>query len=347
MTLFAKGEDSVKDVFVRAGGLLVPVKKGFIRQSAVATQFYTNEIVITLSAPVNNLNLQSLFSAGDWSSDKKKRVVIDPGVVIGATSTANAALRTGTGRGGLLTIDNAGDIRGYGGAANGGAGGHAVNVEQSNLIINNSGFIRGGGGGGGKGGTGGTGGQGYYQTYYQEGPSYDGNAWRWIYYVELGYTSFVWAGSQFNNIQGEIGSYQSGSVIYYRGALQSSQSNQRVYAIYRHVYYNVYTNGGAGGVGGNGGLGIGHGQSQTAGAAGAGGGAPGTNAGWGGTGGTGGSGGTWGTAGGPGATGNTGAGGNYTGGSAGAGGSPGGAAGSAITGLARTLNNSGTIQGAV
>lgn len=332
---------TVKDLFVKHAGAWVPVQKAFVKSAGAWVEYYAAEVVAIVSASVNDLDVSTLFSPEDWASTKKKRVIIQPGVVVGATSVATAALRTGTGRGGLLFIENGGDIRGAGGAANGGAGGPAVNVQEAGLSLDNSGFIRGGGGGGGKGGTGGTGGQGYYQTYYQEGPHYDGGNYRWISGTGA---HFKWAGATY--YPAAATSYQVGNIIYYRGAFQSENSSQEMYAIYRRVFYNVYTNGGAGGPGGNGGVGIGHGQSATTGAGGAGGGAPGTNAGWGGTGGTGGTGGSWGQPGTAGATGNTGGGGNYTGGLAGAAGGAGGAAGAAITGLARTLFNTGTIQGA-
>ena len=65
--------------------------------------------------------------------------------------------------GGSLTVHNSGNIQGYGGAANGGTGGNAIDaLSTSNVTIeNNSGAtIVAGGGGGGAGGAGGAGGLG-------------------------------------------------------------------------------------------------------------------------------------------------------------------------------------------
>jgi len=349
MTLKVKNAGSwatVQNLYYRQNGVWVPVQKAFIKQAGVWVEAYAAEVVVTLSANVNNLNIQNLFTAADWASSKKKRVVVAATTIIGSTTPAGAALSTGTGRGGFLQIDNFGFIHGAGGAANSGTGGDAINIQQLGTIINNAGYIRGGGGGGGIGGTGGQGGTGYYIA--ADGEQYNGSSYTWSYNSN-GNGGVYWAGTRVAGSPGSgVTSVTNGSYTYYRGSQRSTASGTQGSWIYYGLsrQYPVYVGGAGGGGGGNGGQGQGSNQSRTNGLGGAGGGNNGGNSGVGGTGGTGGAGGDWATPGATGNTGNPGASGNYTGGSAGYAGGGGGAAGRAITGLARTLNNSGTIQGA-
>lgn len=334
----------VKDVFYKQGGVWNLANTVYSRVAGSWVIVHSAEVTAIVTATVTNLNVKNLFSPEDWAhAGKKKRVIINAGIIVGSI-TATAALLTGTGRGNVLTIVNNGEIQGNGGTANGGAGGPAINIEQTGVTIVNNGAIRGGGGGGGKGGNGGTGGNGYYVNTVTQGPYYQRNVYSW----GTGGTvpSADWAGTKVKSKPtGE--SFSVGSVTYYRGAWADGGGGINWYYISRSYPQNVNTYGGAGGAGGNGGAGQGYTQANTNGAGGAGGGAStGANAGAGGTGGTGGNGGTWGNGGGNGATGNTGGGGNISGGSAGAGGTAGGAAGAAITGSARTVQNNGTINGA-
>jgi hypothetical protein len=356
MTLKVKNAGNwatVQNLYHRQNGVWVPVQKAFIKQAGVWVEAYAAEVVVTLSANINNVSIQNLFSAADWASTKKKRVVISATTIVGSVSPATPALVTGTGRGGFLQLDNYGFIHGAGGVPNSGSGGDAINVQQLGLIINNAGYIRGGGGAGGIGGTGGVGGTGYYVA--SEGPTYSYPNYVWIY-DSLGRTSISWGSS--GNVRGtsssggQITSYASGSYTYFRGSLQrqyqrtvnNSTDTYYDYSVSRQ--YNVYTGGAGGGAGGTGGYGQGSNQARTNGLGGAGGGNNGGNSGVGGTGGTGGAGGDWATPGSAGATGATGNAGNAGGGGGGYAGGGGGAAGRAITGLERTLNNTGTIQGA-
>lgn len=316
----------------------------------------SNVIVKTVAAAVNNLNVSTLFTAAEWTSATPKRVNINAGVVIGSTVAGSAALLTGTGRGGTLQISNSGTIYGIGGAANSGAGGPAINCQQTGVTITNNagGVIRGGGGGGGKGGTGGTGGQGSYPiTVYEPSSGYNYNVSTYYWNVRtssqganLGVT-VVWNGTIISGASGTT--YTSGIYTYEKGpTLQASSATDNKYNIRRSYASTAYTTGGAGGAGGAGGMGQGFGNTDggNVGVAGTAGSAGGTNAGAGGKGGTGGTGGAWATAGATGSTGSTGAAGNYTAGSAGTAGTAGGAAGAAITGSARTVVNNGTISGA-
>jgi len=89
------------------------------------------------------------------------RVVIPSGATLVASTTSTYALKTGTGYGGTLTIENNGKILGRGGNGggggrsssfdgyNGGAGGIAIHIESALTIDNNSTIAGGGSGGGG------------------------------------------------------------------------------------------------------------------------------------------------------------------------------------------------------
>ena len=287
------------------------------------------EVVVHIAANANNVNLQTLFGSTDWAdAAKTKRVIVDPGVTVGSTSAATPSLRTGTGRGKDLVIENKGTIAGAGGAANGGAGGNALLVEQTGVTVLNSGNLYGGGGGGGKGGTGGAGSAAIREPAAGELYSAGKTVWWNSSTMDMSYV--VWNGSfAFNGNYGAT-SFSSGGYIYYRGTYKMTNGeNAQAYGVYR-------TSGGSstsGGTGGNGGHGQGSDGAATAGLAGA---AGGTNAG---TGGKGGNGGSWGAAG---ATGATGTAGNN---GAGLAGTAGGAAGRAILGSGYTVTNSGSILG--
>lgn len=129
------------------------------------SNFYdaVNEIQITISSGTTNYSCSTQFG-GNWTSTVPKRLIINSGVVIGGTGSSPALTIEGS-MAGTLIVENAGTIRGFGGAANGGEGGDAVLVSTnspSNITINNQGqgSIQAGGGGGGVGGEGGEGGNG-------------------------------------------------------------------------------------------------------------------------------------------------------------------------------------------
>ena len=349
------------------------------------TDFYSavNEIQHIIDTNTNHFNAQSAFSS-HWNTTVPKRVIINSGVTVGATS-GNDAFHIPSGMAGTLVIDNNGNIHGHGGAGSssgsGGSGGDAMQCDQSTgVTVNNNGQIYAGGGGGGKGGTGGSGGTG------GQGGS-GGN----------GSLSRIYTGpGRYSDYNGTL--YNTNSCWFYAAshtyAVWGGYTNQCYDSgcdYYYWCYENVYTNGGSGGSGGGGGNGgaggaggngQGHNQAQgngSAGASGSGGSAgsaganPGNNAGQGGTGGTGGTGGqggtggnggTWGNSGGSGSTGNSGAGGNTgasgnngnqsngsggsggSSGSGGSGGSSGGSAGYYIRNRSYvTLNQNGSVAG--
>lgn len=145
--------------------------------------------VLDITANATNLNLWNV--AGNPSCPVDITFNVQPGVVIGSNSTAQAALYTGNFAGGSnITLNNNGIIAGRGGDGgsdslhgvfatcpftDGTQGGTAIDIGSPGVTINNAGTIGGGGGGGGAGaglsggnpcftyysGTGGGGGAGY------------------------------------------------------------------------------------------------------------------------------------------------------------------------------------------
>lgn len=270
-----------------------------------------SEIVAYITTTSVNVDASSYFTSQQWLSRRKKRLVVNPGVVVGASSISTYALTVPSGFNGGLTLENNGSIQGAGGAANGGTGGNAL-FAGAQVSINNFGSICAGGGGGGYGGNGGTGGQGSFTTTTTIGGA---------------------AGNQALGCNGVCRSRYSNPDAYCISpnpdGVNCVGSFQAVQIICRTCLLTVttYTNGGVGGGGGSGGKGRGFEGGNAPGSGGAPGTAGDTNAGNGGTGGTGGTGGDWGAYGNGGATGETGANGNYTAGEPGTGGGGGGAPG--------------------
>ena len=129
------------------------------------SNFYdaVNEIIVTVSSGAENYSCSNVFGS-NWTSSVPKRLVINSGIIIGGTGSS-AALTIEASMAGSLTIENSGTIRGFGGAANGGTGGNAVNVltnAPGSITFNNAaeGNIQAGGGDGGQGGASGAGGDG-------------------------------------------------------------------------------------------------------------------------------------------------------------------------------------------
>jgi len=128
---------------------------------------------LTYAADASNVNIRTDAVAAGWNTVSALKVVINSGVVIGATTTASPAMTTdSTAFPGGLTIENNGTITGKGGAGGNGAsvtatpsfnaptagsvGGPGLNTAVACTLIN-TGSIYGGGGGGGGGGA-------YYNT---------------------------------------------------------------------------------------------------------------------------------------------------------------------------------------
>jgi len=300
-----------------------------------------NEIAIAATSGAN-IDISSLFGA-NWTSTVPKRLTIGSGVTIGGTGSS-AALIIPANMAGTLEIDNAGSIIGKGGAANGGAGGHAISNSASGVTINNTGLLAGGGGGGGLGGVGGNGSYTSTSTVYAGTCNAAGASI--IFWDTYG---FGVCGGQRYTLTWSAYGYNT----YNMGGTPPRTFGGATWAIYETCYTNSEAGDGCfingyrasrtasstvsttGGSGGSGGVGQGYTQTNASGASGASGG---TNAG---TGGTGGAGATYGNAG---ATGSNGANGNASNGSAG---SAGGAAGAAVIGTSVSMNNTGTLYGAV
>ena len=161
---------------VKAGGTWKPVRNVHTKVAGTWEVTYRHEYVYTFDAGVHtdvDLNLASL----GLDKFNKVRIVIPADASLVASSTSLYALRTGTGYGSTLTIENNGVILGRGGNGGGGgsgysynevhgpsggtAGGPAIYIE-CDVTIDNNGTISGGGGGG----SGGNGavkvGTGYY-----------------------------------------------------------------------------------------------------------------------------------------------------------------------------------------
>lgn len=290
----------------------------------------SSDIVVTLSN-AQQVVLSSLFTPAEWASARPKRVIIPAGVTIGSTDVAVPAMRTGTGWGGLLTIINAGNIEGAGGAANSGNGGAAFKAEANGgnkpKLFNLANIFGGGGGGG----IGGQGGLGSYGITVYEGPYFNGGSPLTLYQYSTawsGLTKVIWFGSVlYDAWDGGRTSINLGGVTYYLSTWQYGEN----YAIGR---YYPSTASQAGGLAGNGGRGQGYAQSAANGSPGA----TGIN-----NAGSGGAGGNGGARGANGATGNTGASGNA---GAGVAGTAGGLAGYGIENPSDVdLVNTGSVLG--
>ena len=337
--------------YYRNGGL-VPSNNTSVPTSGTISfgNFFcaVNEIVVYITATTTNVNLQSLFEAtypGSWAQTVPKRVVVNSGVIVGATDTSNYALNIPSGFGGTVKVDNNGSIQGAGGASNGGNGGPAILAGAPGVTINNLGTIYGGGGGGGTGGAGGTGtytSLGAVQALGVSGwntfPGYGGGqyGYRCQQTCVVAFPSYsnVYAGFNVGNPYRD--KYCCVACCY--GSCCDCCTNDAEQNAFASCCYGQpsVTNYTAGGAGGAGGVGQGYNQAATNGVGGS---AGGTNAG---TGGTGGTGGTWGTSG---NTGGTGANGNN---GVGVGGSGGGAAGYYIVNNGNvTWTTTGTRLGGV
>ena len=263
----------------------------------------------TFTAGATNQNASALFGS-DYGVNYPKEIVIDSGVELGATSTAEEALEIDSGGAGTITVTNNGTLSGAGGAA-GADGGDAFEAAVACIFVNN-GTVRAGGGGGG------TGGNGSYTSTSNSGEIWNYSATYWYRRSNVGirvYWNYSLVASHWNI---NITSISSGGSTYTRGARQTGLEGGEAtgYGVTRVSTSTIYTNGGSGGVG------TGYNQSSGTGSAG------GTNAGTGGDGG------------GFGASGSVGSNGNSTNGSAG------GASGAYLRGSSLvTFTNNGTALG--
>jgi hypothetical protein len=289
----------------------------------------------TVSNSTTNVDADALFG-DDYDVNYPKIIDINSGVTIGGSG--DDAIDIPSGLAGTLTINNAGNILGAGGAA-GAAGGNGINCASSGVTINNTGLLAGGGGGGGNGGDGGAGEVNNTADWSGREPAaswtngsasvgYYWNIGSYHVLISGGTTTIMW-GSNIGSASGSPSFVRIGNNEYHRGPHRGSSK----YEIYRQA--KTATSAGAGGAGG-----VGQGYNQTN-ASGSNGSAGGTGAG---TGGVGGAGSTYAVAG---VAGSSGANGNSYSSGTGSAGNAGGAAGAAVTGTSVTMNNTGTIHGAV
>lgn len=295
-----------------------------------------------ITSNTTNVNTSSYFG-GDWGRNVRKKLYIDPGVVVGSTDPNTAALIISSGVVGAFTLINNGSIQGApgaAGAANGGDGGRGGNAIRADgpgsggsiTIQNNGSVVAGGGGGGGgtKGGRGGDGGSGSYVVdnpttgFYEDAGC--NQAWG-LWQCGRNFVALV----NYNNGGCQAAPYGRNISCNKFNSYDYSSGNGIYYT--QHNYSNVDTTGGTGGDGGNGGAGgIGQGYNQgstvgSSGLIGADGSVGGTNAGngghgaYGGNGGNGGNFGSSGDSGSQGGTGNSGTSGNVSGGTGGSTGS--------------------------
>lgn len=292
----------------------------------------------TYSSNAENQDLSTVFGS-DWGVDYPKDVVINAGVTLGATSTANEALEVNTGGLGTITITNNGSIIGAGGAA-GADGGDAFEASVACTFVNNN-QLSAGGGGGGQGGQGGNG---------QTSSTSNVTTTHYSHYIYGGYTAvqhsseggdwwWKWQGttlpqSNWGGTGGYLGTWHTyGGYTYGKGAYKYGSGGTYQYEITRTGPVTTTTNynGTAGGAGG---VGAGYSQSATAGASAS------TATSPAGTGGQGGTGGGLGSAG---NNGSAGANGNSTNGASGG---TAGAGGVYIRGISNvTFTNNGTVNG--
>lgn len=286
----------------------------------------------TVSSSTTNVDADALFG-DDYDVNYPKIIDINSGVTIGGNG--DEAIDIPSGLAGNLTINNAGTVIGFGGASAGAAGGSAINCATSGVTINNTGQIS---GGGGAGNVGGAGGSGSYETVTYR--SYHSSN-QWLtggrYGIANNSIQGRWGDSVVINAYGGGGSYPL-SVTSYGNYRRGSQYTGYGAGTGLNGSYGIgqaSTTSTSGGSGGSFGVGAGFNQSLTNGGSGA---AGGTSAG---SGGAGSNGAALGTAA---ANSTAGSNGNASNGVAG---NAGGAAGAAVAGTSITMNNSGTIHGAV
>ena len=288
----------------------------------------------TVSSSTTNVDVDALFG-DDYDVNYPKIIDINSGVTIGGSG--DEAIDIPSGLASTLTINNAGTVIGFGGASAGAAGGSAINCASSGVTINNTGQISGGGGAGNVGGQGGNG--SYSQTL---GPSYNSSSYTMWFANQYNRVLVFWGGSNVHPSNQPLSytastttSVSYGGYTYTKGSYAlgiSCGNDDTCQTYYVSRTGTVSTTGGAGG---SFGVGAGYNQSSTNGGSASSGG---TNAG---NGGIGSNGAALGTAA---ATSSAGANGNASNGAAG---NAGGAAGAAVSGTSVSMNNTGTLHGAV
>src|SRR5690606_17228887 len=92
-------------------------------------------VVANLGASSNQILLSNTPSvSADWTNPLVDKVINVPsGVVVGSTDPTKSAIKIGSKWGGKLQLVVAGEIQGAGGAAGGGKGGDALEIDTTGL----------------------------------------------------------------------------------------------------------------------------------------------------------------------------------------------------------------------
>ena len=153
----------VSKAYVHTGSGFLQARAVFVKVDQNWVKSYEYEFVYTLASGAHDS-----IDLDDYTLDKfhNVRFIVPSDAQVIATNTSTPAIKTGTGYGGKLIIENHGKIYGRGGSggdggdsnsstaydgANGADGGNAILLE-CDLTVENNGTILGGGGGGGGGG---------------------------------------------------------------------------------------------------------------------------------------------------------------------------------------------------
>jgi Phage tail fibre adhesin Gp38 len=153
---------AIESAHVRVAGEWKGITTAWVLESGVWKKFLDGAggAVLTISASANDVDIFAL--AGSPAGPVNISIAVDSGVVIGATSTAIAAMSIlGFASGSQITLANDGQIFGAGGVGGEGGdgyhqglvgsdGGKAIEIDLP-ISIDNTGEIFGGGGGGGGG----------------------------------------------------------------------------------------------------------------------------------------------------------------------------------------------------
>ncbi|WP_296201446.1 hypothetical protein [uncultured Hyphomicrobium sp.] len=150
----------MKDQYVRVSGAWKKIESSYVRVGGVWKKIHQAEVNIVITSNQVDLDLYAL--AGSPAAAGNYIFTINSGVRVDASSTAGAALRSGTWpAGSTVTLINNGTICGMGGrggngnlagGSNGSTGGPAISLTYPVSIDNAGGNIYGGGGGGAGGG---------------------------------------------------------------------------------------------------------------------------------------------------------------------------------------------------
>jgi len=150
------GDADVRALFGKPSGV-ISLSDGYGKSASFVK-------TLTIAANTQNYNIRSAAIAAGWDevTPANVTVVINAGVYVGASSTANFGITTGSfPAGSVITIVNNGYIVGCGGAGgqggskygSGGSGGSAISMNYPVTIQNNGSIFGGGGGGGGGAGS--------------------------------------------------------------------------------------------------------------------------------------------------------------------------------------------------